>query len=125
MSLCSGPPDLQLCFQHSREGNIWEVLQSGLIHKGCFQIHHVSTTLLSKADSTNDFIALSQPVAVQNTDESLIPVVDPAPVVGPIVPIVEPVILYFTASLVDPLIPNDSHIIKPLVPYAEHVCPSG
>lgn len=71
----------------------------------------MSTTLISKAVSTNDFaIALSQPVAVQNTLESLIPVVDPADIVQPIVPVVEPVIPYYGAPLADPLIPYDPRI---------------
>lgn len=67
---------------------------------------------LSKAVSTNDFTtALAQPVTVQNTVESLIPVVDPAAIVEPVIP-------YFGAPLADPLIPYDPRIIKPLVPYA-------
>jgi hypothetical protein len=96
----------------------------------------VSTTLLSKADSTNDFaVALSQPVAVQNIVEPLIPVVDPAgivnpvipyfgaPIVEPSIPLVEPIVPYIGAPVVDPLIPYDPRVITSLAPYPERVYP--
>lgn len=85
----------------------------------------MSTTLLNKADSANDFaVASSQPAAVQNVVEPLIPVVDPAAIVEPIVPIAapsvalaEPIVPYIGAPVVDPLIPYNSRVINPLFPY--------
>lgn len=104
--------------------------------KDVSRIRHVSTTLLNKADSANDFaVALSQPVAVQNIVEPLIPIIDPAaivdpvipyfggPIVEPSVPIVDPIVPYIGNPLVDPLIPYDPRIISPLGPVVEPVVP--
>jgi hypothetical protein len=88
--------------------------------KDASRIRHVSTTLLSKADSANDLaVALSQPVVVQN-------VVDPAaiaepivPIVEPSVPLVDPIVPYIGSPIVGQLIPYDPRVIRPVVPYAE------
>jgi hypothetical protein len=104
--------------------------------KDVARIRHVSTTLLNKADSANDFaVALSQPVAVPNIIEPLVPVVEPAaivepiipffgaPIVEPPVPIVEPIFPYIGNPIVDPLIPYDPRVISPLGPVVEPVLP--
>jgi hypothetical protein len=99
--------------------------------KDSSRIRHVSSTLLGKADSANDFaVALSQPVALQNVVEPLIPVVDPAafaepivPVVEPSVPIVGPIVPNIGARMVGPIIPYDPRAIRPLAPYTERTSP--
>jgi hypothetical protein len=111
--------------------------------KDVARIRHVSTTLLNKADSTNDFaIALSQPATVQNIVdpaaivEPRVPVVEPVipyygapiveplfPIVEPSVPLIEPIVPYIGAPLVDPLIPYDPRVINPLAPFPERAYP--
>jgi hypothetical protein len=97
--------------------------------KDVSRIRHVSTTLLNKADAANDFaVALSQPVAVQNIVDPAA-IVEPvipyfgAPIVEPSVPVVEPIVPYIGNPIVDPLIPYDPRVISPLGPIVEPVVP--
>jgi hypothetical protein len=89
----------------------------------------VSTTLLNKADSANDFaVALSQPVAIPNIVEPAA-IVEPvipffgAPIVEPPVPVVGPIVPYIGNPRIDPLIPYDPRVISPLGPVVEPVLP--
>ncbi|PNF26242.1 hypothetical protein B7P43_CG02643 [Cryptotermes secundus] len=94
--------------------------------KDVSRIRHVSTTLLNKADSANDFaIALSQPLPVIDPAAIVDPVIPyfGAPIVEPSVPIVDPIVPYIRNPIVDPLIPYDPRVISPLGPVVEPVVP--